>query len=1036
MRPSRLVLSNFGPYREKAEVDFSRLGEFFLICGKTGSGKSTLFDAITYALFGQAPGSRKGQEGELASDFALPGEKPEVEFEFFLSGQKYRVARNPPYAKPKRGGGMTEVPSSAGLWTEVAGAWKPLADGPAAVNKAMVERIGLSADEFSKIILLPQGEFQEFLEMDSTRKGQILEKLFPVKSHEVVAQLAKERAAAAALELSSLSAEIGRRQAELGEEPQARAAATRELLEAKHAEEQKAQAALEEAQRVLEAEAARVRRAEAALAAQAEAEALESALSQEEERAERIRRAKAAAFVIPIRDNYLRQAAAAKDLEARVEALSKELEGLLAQEGEIQGLRQRIQVLEAEMSPKREVVFALEKACAAFSRRLEATQALNRAENRARELEAAYVSQEASIRSRREALEKAKGELEKEGNARVGLEISRARLAGLSALAQRLDRVVKLEIEEAKARKDCGLAKEALAKALEGRLEAAQALKRREEALGFLAAGKLASSLAEGKPCPVCGSTKHPAPALGAEGLAEAEQEVGQGRAALVEAEAAFARAGANLDHSLARLGELAAGLGESAQEISGAAEDLSVALAPIDSANLAPGSFASAAREVSRTKDRETAIFKAMAARLEGFEAVRKAIRAEEEALVAAGAELEGLRTGLERGRVEAGKLAAIVQEALLQSGEIDPAPALEEAQRQASQAEAEKAKAAAQCSRWEAAAAAARSSQGTLRQESAASTQALAADLSALEAALEAKDFASGSDLAQALANLHAASLADRVLAEEEAAAALYRVNLAASRAKAASLAQDLPPKGQAMPDVEVLRETSARSKAALAEARAATDALRLEANRLETGLSALADLESRRKDQEEGSRGLSALSELLRGEIAGRRMPFKFFVLAMYFSEVVRRASIHLASMSEGRYYLEPEDGQASGRGRVGLGLRVLDSWTGQSRPTATLSGGEKFLTAISLALGLADSIRERRGGISLDAVFIDEGFGSLDEEALDRAINVLDRIRGARAIGIVSHVAGLESRIPRRIQVEKTALGSRLEVLGQP
>jgi len=150
-------------------------------------------------------------------------------------------------------------------------------------------------------------------------------------------------------------------------------------------------------------------------------------------------------------------------------------------------------------------------------------------------------------------------------------------------------------------------------------------------------------------------------------------------------------------------------------------------------------------------------------------------------------------------------------------------------------------------------------------------------------------------------------------------------------------------------------------------------------------------------------------------------------------MYFREVTMRASIHLSHMSDGRYYLKPDEGaagRAPGRGKIGLGLRVLDAWTGLDRPTATLSGGEKFLTSISLALGLADSIRDQNGGVALDSVFIDEGFGSLDDEALDRAITVLDKIRGSRVIGIVSHVAGLKARIPARIEVEKTASGSRL------
>ncbi|MFZ3109282.1 MAG: AAA family ATPase, partial [Rectinemataceae bacterium] len=171
MRPIKLALENFGPYRERAEIDFARLGDFFLICGKTGSGKSTLFDAITYALFGQAPGARRGSESELVSDFAKPGDKPTVEFEFALSGTVYRVKRTAPFSRPKRGGGLTDVPPSAALFTVAEGCdggWKPVADGVRDTNEKVSALIGLNAEEFSKIILLPQGDFQKFLEMEST----------------------------------------------------------------------------------------------------------------------------------------------------------------------------------------------------------------------------------------------------------------------------------------------------------------------------------------------------------------------------------------------------------------------------------------------------------------------------------------------------------------------------------------------------------------------------------------------------------------------------------------------------------------------------------------------------------------------------------------------------------------------------------------------------------------------------------------------------------------------------------------------------
>ncbi|HOX49621.1 MAG TPA: SbcC/MukB-like Walker B domain-containing protein, partial [Spirochaetales bacterium] len=134
-----------------------------------------------------------------------------------------------------------------------------------------------------------------------------------------------------------------------------------------------------------------------------------------------------------------------------------------------------------------------------------------------------------------------------------------------------------------------------------------------------------------------------------------------------------------------------------------------------------------------------------------------------------------------------------------------------------------------------------------------------------------------------------------------------------------------------------------------------------------------------------------------------------------------------------MSDGRYGLVADEGAASGRGRIGLELLVRDAHTGRTRPAGTLSGGERFLAAVSLALGLADTIRSRSGGVALDAVFIDEGFGSLDEEALDRAVTALDRARGARTIGIVSHVPELKSRIASRIEVTKGRGGSTVELV---
>ena len=310
MRPCKLSIENFGPYRLKTSVDFGSLGEFFLICGPTGSGKSTLFDAMTYGLFGQAPGGRQGHEAELVSDFAQPGEKPLVEFEFSLSGRMYRILRQAPYTKTKRAGGFTEAPAAATLFTASQSSesgWKVLADGVKPVNRRVAELIGLNADEFNKIILLPQGEFQQFLEMDSTKRSEVLEKLFPVGLYERITELAKVRTQEAKNGLSSLEAELSRLNAELGEEPETVLAGLREDYAGARLSEAEASAALIAAERRLELERKiRARQERAERAAQAVRELLDKG-ELEKNRLVRIERAKAAGTATPLPGFFRRQ---------------------------------------------------------------------------------------------------------------------------------------------------------------------------------------------------------------------------------------------------------------------------------------------------------------------------------------------------------------------------------------------------------------------------------------------------------------------------------------------------------------------------------------------------------------------------------------------------------------------------------------------------------------------------------------------------------------------------------------------------------
>lgn len=1062
MRPRKLSIENFGPYRRRTCVDFDALGEFFLICGPTGSGKSTLFDAMTYCLFGQAPGGRQGFEAELVSDFAQPGEKPLVEFEFSLAGSSYRILRRAPYSKPKRAGGFAEAPPAATLFIASRSSdsgWKVLVDGVKAVNKRVTELIGLTADEFNKIILLPQGEFQQFLEMDSTKRSEVLEKLFPVDLYERITELAKARTQEAKNGLSSLDAELARLEAELGEEPEAELKSLREEHGSARRTETGAAAALGDAERRLELERNILARRERAERADRTVRELLGREGEEKSRLERIELAKAAAALQALSRVFTNVLAKAEGLALKAGQLSGELAGLELETAAQEKAGQRAEALEGELAEDRRRLYGLEKALLLWRRRLEAEEGLRRA--RAEEAESArLVSQELGrveeLKREIEALRPAAGE---EAQVRARLEELREQKELLAALKDEGGRQRRLFDDKAKLEEELRALREDRRTA-EARVREAQArLSRLEAELALVEAANLAAKLKPGQPCPVCGSLEHPALAF------EFADKKAASAKELVEAREERIKAASGLASLDARLGLLSSRMEALCEEIAASGRELGRRAAAVSKIvkTLFPGAppgvsafdpgrdmEVSDAEEALRLMDdlelvvtRHEAWRGDVEKRLLDFERRREKSEAEGYRLSQALQNLELLRSRADEDRRKTAICQSSLTEIERESGSVDPHPAWEalslEIQSKGKELEGlRKAK-----RDWEEAVARVRTRLETILPEEKAAREELEKAKRELAAALAEKGFLPGRGgvsegldraLAAALAEARKALLDPALLAAQEKEALAYRESLAAARAaaetEAAQLAEVSGSLGDEKIDLEAARASIESFRLARDEARLRGEKLSLRVDRLEKALFRREGLLEQRSRVEEGSRSLYGLSELLRGEIAGRRLPFKNYVLAMYFREVIRRASIHLSRMSEGRYYLKPEEGQSSGRGRIGLGLRVLDSWTGQDRPSGTLSGGEKFLTSISLALGLADSMREQSGAVSLESVFIDEGFGSLDEESLDRAIRVLDKIRGSRVIGIVSHVPELKTRIPARIEVEKSNAGSGL------
>ncbi len=907
MRPVRLALENFGPYRERAEIDFPGLGDFFLICGKTGSGKSTLFDAMTYALFGKAPGARDGLEGELASDFSAPGERPVVEFEFELSGSGFRVERVAPHQRPKRGGGLTEVPASAVMTRKSGDAWLPVADGVKEVGAKVASLVGLSADEFSKVILLPQGAFQNFLDMKSSDRATVLEKLFPVAIYDTITELSKRKADEAKAALAALDSEIGRISSEEGADAESRAAETERELAAALGIEKSASDALKAAERRLEDERERAARAERALRAVQALTELEGLKASADARLGRIARARAAASVQPAITLFNREKADFTDAESRLALARDEAVGLEERIRAAGDLAARISEAESGITARRKELFALQRGLEAWKRRTDALKRLQTAE-----LAVGEARQAAStLLSGMDAL---RAELEETRIALAGEAGLRNELEGYEARARLLERMRELatrndgrkgELERVAGEK--AAAEADLGKAENSRQSARDKLTSAESRAAAEAAARLADMLVPGQACPVCGSTEHPAPAAGPHGpkaLDEAETSlhIEVARELLIRLSGDSARLSAAISHLSGRRDALAAEIGTVERELSELARSLRGTV--LTAAGI-EASIAACRTEISTVRN----ALEVLRNRRDNYEAGLKRLEEQRTSLETARAATAQAESGL-------GVAAAMVTEAERESGTEDPEPAIaliaaEIGRREAEKEENERVRTTLE--KEKAASLARLETLGRVRDEK---TVSRAAAEKQLFAALRASGFLAPdeADLAAGLREVASAALPASVVDAEEKAAGEYREALAGARAQAQSLKADLPEvnKGGLTPIIiSALEAEAAAARAALDAARSASDGLKLALDRLKDAIGRRAAAYKRRESLADEAQKLHSLSSLLRGDMPGRKLPFKNFVLAMYFREVIARASSHLSLMSDGRYYLSPED-----------------------------------------------------------------------------------------------------------------------------
>ncbi|XAS66057.1 SMC family ATPase [Micrococcaceae bacterium Sec5.7] len=1002
MRIHRLEISAFGPFAGTEEVNFDRLSAhgLFLLNGATGAGKTSVLDAICFALYGSVPGARNDGK-RLRSDHADPTLEPRVSCEFSARGRHFEVSRSPAWDKPSARGknGFTTQQANTLLRERVDGVWIEKSGRNDEAGAEITAILGMDREQFTRVVMLPQGDFAAFLRSKAADRLELLQKLFGTQRFESVEQELARQAQSARADVSTLndrlSLTVSRAEAEaapLGldtsgapatEDAAALLAWFERAVSARTSELVSGAAAAESVWREragqLEAETARASRRlklTDAMRRKAAAEAAAPAAELSVARLERHRKAEVLGGQLQAVDaagTVLRQAADAMELSAGALRAAAETDAELA----------HLEVHAINVAPE---LGRLRSLLAVVEERLADEKRLAGLETRTAELEKSRQALIAASRAHTQALHSLRAESAVLSAGIEPLEAMAAEAVLHTKEAVAADELVDVVRRYGASVSACAASTERRRAARDEHLGLRQKwLDLREERLAN-AAAELAAQLADGEPCPVCGSPEHPAPAPAAASALTVAQAEQSARDRCDAAEQALAALDQELSAARQRVAVLASQGGDTA-----AGEAKLAAVAAHEAA--VRGERAVAELAVSRLRQDE--LGDQIAATGEARATTESALAQTGSTLAEVKEQSASLESALSALRAGHPGLAQRINAIRNTAGTLERAEA---AQIQLESAEALAAEARQQLDHalpgagFETAAAA---KAGLLRASEATSLQA---------------EVRAGQDEHARITELFASEDLKLAAQEQQAGQPIDHADLELLRAAAASAEQETRAAELASVLASRSLETVGRIGREFADAAAAASEPRQRAELL----TALAE--------SAGGRGDNSY-----------RMSLNSYVLAARLEQVAVAASDRLVAMSDGRYTLQHTDAKAARGAKSGLGLEVVDQWTGHRRDTSTLSGGESFMASLSLALGLADVVQQESGGVDIETLFVDEGFGSLDEQALEQVMDALEGLRdGGRVVGLVSHVGEMKQRIGTQLQVVKGRSGSTLHI----
>jgi exonuclease SbcC len=1040
MRPIKLVLENIGPFSGKTTIDFSTLDDVFLISGRTGSGKTTIFDAICFALYGSLPGNRSSHVSRIKSDYAAKEDESSVSMEFSIGKKQYRIDRSPKQEKQKkRGSGFSSYEETAVLDELRDGKYHCITSKISETDKKIIELLGLSKDEFFKIVLLPQGEFAEFLKQNTTDRRKVLEKIFPVEKAAAIQKYIQEKAK----DLNRQKEEIERSLEDVSKrfsiesyddlQKQAKddAASCRQKIKIIADK----LSTLKNILQITESLSEQKNKLNNLSDEKLQLEKKKDAISCKEEALKKSREAQPIMQFIALyneNNNTLQKTEQAlKDCIAKeddalhqLEYFSRNIDFEKNHEEKIIQLREQKVPLEALVKDED----ALNADIKEWHQLKEKTLSISENQKQSAQILSNLEAEQKTLLSQTEHTEQYEREREEKRNIKEWL------VAAKKTVDQARSNLDEIKDLQKKIKQNTG-EQTSLKKTIPVIKDEIRILEteKAESEKGNLAS-ILSAELKQGTPCPVCGSLEHPnlapaaAPKFGIEerintqkrSLDEAEKKLITRTSELQSLEQFLGRAEKSISHLKTELRaipgkEVSAWvqsfLGSEddipspekiSQELIIQVNELNTIHQACDAARKAQTKLPLLYKEKENRQSELSLLEKEQSIIHEQMKQLESSIKTQKEKheKILQEWKTDSLSNALQILEKQIDESMNALQTFRKQR---------EEAQHIFTTVVAEK--------------------ESALKQQSEYQEKFQKAKYQ-LDEKIKTSSFHDAEELQNAFLSHEDETLyqndidawkhaiAENTLLHQEL---LKNIELLETQKKESGIHEDEDGIHNLIDEL-IVQQTEAESAHEKAISHLA--ALEKDAELLKAAMQ-------KHELISKEALTLNTLSDDLMGKNP-KRMGFDSWLLGLYLQEVAAYASRRLERMSESRYSLLLDTEGDSARGRAGLDLAVFDAYTGKTRPCTTLSGGESFMASISLALGLADSIQNRSGGIHLDAVFIDEGFGSLDEASLDKALVILDELREHRMVGLISHVGEMRNRIPSQIEVHKTGSGSSISI----